>query len=381
MASIDGQQLYRRLERDFDAVRALPVGRAALGLMAVLRCWVDAGNEGRVALSACICHDVVAAVLGAGCEPVFCDADPTDGNVPEWEWERARAAGASVALVVHLYGNPADIGVVRRHFSSPECLVIDDAAQALGSRNASGLVGGQGDVGLLSFGATKHIEVGGAAILFKDSVFADKVARTLESIEVLPEAKRIAIHTRFREHFEAARVRLRSEGEVATAAFYGLLDGYSPSLQVSFPAGADQAASLALDAYPEAREKRMRKSAAWRTGLAGSGLIPVGMGAGAVPWRYACRLPGIDWRSQHRLGEAMRTLGLHVSHWYLPAHWMCARAPRILLGTERLAREVFQFWVDERTSLETIEGGAAEVCAITRSFNLRKQEIDDAGAE
>jgi hypothetical protein len=373
MACTDDQQIYRRLESDFNIARVLPAARAALGLMAVLRCWVDAGNAGRVALSASVCHDVVAAVLGAGCEPVFCDIDPADGNVPEQEWVRARATGASAALVVHLYGNPADISVVRRHFPSSDCLVVDDAAQALGSSNAVGPVGGQGDVGLLSFGATKHIEVGGAAILFRDSVFADTVARMLASIEILPEAQRLAIYTRFRQRLEAARVRLRREGETAAVAFQGVLDGYFPSLQVPFPVGASHAACLALDTYSQAMEQRMQKSAAWATGLEDSGLVPVGMETGTVPWRYTCRLPGIDWLWQHRLGEEMRSHGLNVSHWYLPAHWMCGHEPRTLPGTECLSREVFQFWVDDHTSLETIEQGAVAVSAITRSFNNKSE--------
>jgi hypothetical protein len=372
MACADDQQLYRRLESDFNSARALPVARAALALMAVLRCWVDAGNPGRVALSASVCHDVVAAVLGAGCEPFFCDIDPADGNVIDQEWARARAAGASAALVVHLYGNPANISAVRRHFSSSDCLVIDDAAQALGSSNAAGLVGGQGDVGLLSFGATKHIETGGAAILFRDSAFADAVARVLASIEIVPEGRRSAIYTRFRQRLEAARARLRSEGDTAAVAFHGLLDGYRPVLQVPFPVGAARAACLAFEAYPRTRELRMQKSAAWASGLRDSGLVPVGMGHGTVPWRYTCRLPGIDWNWQHRLGEEMRSCGLNVSHWYLPTHWMCGHGDRTLPGTERLAREVFQFWVDDRTSLEAIKRGAAAVSAITRSINGKK---------
>lgn len=370
MACTDDQQLYRRLENDFHSARALPAARAALGLMAVLRCWMGAGNAGRVALSASVCHDVVAAVLNAGCEPVFCDIDPTNGNVLEQEWARARAAGASVALVVHLYGNPADISMVRRYFSSSDCLVIDDAAQALGSSNAAGSVGGQGDVGLLSFGATKHIEVGGAAILFKDSVFADTVARMLASIELLPEVQRSAIYTRFRQRFEAARIKLCSEGETAAVSFHGLLDGYFPSLQAPFPVGAAHAACLAFETYPQSMEQRIQKAAAWAAGLEDSGLVPVGMGAGTVPWRYTCRLPSIDWCGQHRLGEEMRSHGLNVSHWYLPAHWLCSHEPRTLPGTERLAREVFQFWVDDHTSLETIERGAAAVYEITRAFKI-----------
>lgn len=368
MACAEDQQLYRRLESEFKVARALPAARAALGLLAVLRCWVDAGNAGNVAVPANVCHDVVAAILGANCRPVFCDIDPIDGNIIDQEWARARLVGASVALVVHMYGNPADLSAVRSHFGAPDCLVIDDAAQALGSTNALGPVGGQGDVGLLSFGATKHIEVGGAAILFQDPAFAIRVESTLASIEVLPETKRLEIYARFRQHLEAARKRMRIEGNTAAIAFQGLLDGYSPLLQVPFPVGASHATFIELDNYAHARMDRLQKSAAWATGLAGSGLVPVGMGAGTVPWRYTCRLPGIDWTWQHHLGEEMRSHGLNVSHWYLPAHWMCDQEPTTFPGTETLAREVFQFWVDGHTSIETIEYAAATVASIVRKF-------------
>ena len=194
----------------------------------------------------------------------------------------------------------------------------------------------------------------------------------LASIKLLPEAQRSAFYSRFRQRFEAARERLSREGEAAAVAFHGLLDGYFPSLQAPFPAGAAHAACLALDTYPQAREQRMQKSAAWAAGLEGSGLVPVGMGAGTVPWRYTCRLPGIDWGWQHRLGEEMRSHGLNVSHWYLPGHWMCGHEPRTLPGTECLSREVFQFWVDNHTSLETIERGSATVSEITKSYKQNR---------
>jgi hypothetical protein len=275
-------------------------------------------------------------------------------------------------VVVHLYGNPVDISVVRRYFTTPDCLIIDDAAQALGSSNDEGLVGGQGDVGLLSFGATKHIEVGGAAIIFRDLAFADTVSHMLASIKPLQEAQRLSIYSSFRQRFESARQRLRCEGAVAANAFNGLLDGYSSSLQAPFPSGAGFAACQAYEKYPQSREQRMQKTAVWATGLKDSGLIPVGMGSGTVPWRYTCRLPGIDWGAQYRLGEEMRLQGLNVSHWYLPAHWMCGYKSRTLPGTERLSREVFQFWVDQDTSLETIENGATVVSGITRLFNSQR---------
>jgi len=370
MLDIEGQKLYRRLEVDFNVERAVPVARAALGLMLVLRVWVEQGNAPLVALSANVCHDVVAAVLGAGCEPVFCDIDLCDAVVPEHEWRRARTLGASASLVVHPYGNPVDMSVVRRQFPASDSLLIDDAAQAFGSMNADGLVGGQGDVGLLSFGATKHIEAGGAALLFKDAAFANRVVQHLATIEQVSEAERLAIYSRFRQRFEKARTSLRRHGETGAQVFDGVLDGYYRSLQIPFPLGAALATNHALAHYSQMRDVRMAKAAGWATGLQGSGLVPVGMGPGSVPWRYCSRLPGLDWNAQHLLGEAMRVHGLNVSHWYLPAHWMCGGQTK-LPGVERLAQEVFQFWVDHGTTMEAIENGAVIVSAIVRSFAAR----------
>jgi hypothetical protein len=309
----------------------------------------------------------VAAILGANCEPIFCDVDPANGSVFDTEWARAREMGASVALVVHLYGNPVDIIWIRRHFSSPNCLVIEDAAQALGAFNATGFVGGQGDVGILSFGKTKHIEIGGAALLFSDSQFAETVADTLKLIAPVTDMARLSISNRFRVRLEVARARLRSEGDAAAIAFHGLLDGYFSSLQIHPPTAIGDAACLALDTYPHARQQRIDKAKAWSDGLAGSGLKPIGMSEGSVPWRYTCRLPGINWDRQFRLGEQMRLLGVNVSHWYLPTHWMCGYGQHTLPGTECLAQEVFQFWVDSRTSLATIKHDAALVATIVKS--------------
>jgi dTDP-4-amino-4,6-dideoxygalactose transaminase len=358
-------RLYRKLERDFNVAQAVPVARAALGLMAVLRTWVSSGNLGRVALPANVCHDVIAAILGAGCEPFFCDIDLLDGNVKESEWARAKNAGSTVALVVHTYGNPVDISVVRRLFSSKNELVIDDAAQALGSKNKYGLVGGQGDVGLISFGKTKHIEVGGAALLFKNTSFANEVIKTLQSIEIVSEAQRHAIYANFRKVFDLARENLRSQLSPNSFAFSRVLDGYAPSLQLDFPKDAANSAYIALENYPKTIELRLEKTALWMSGIDGSRLIPVGMKNGSVPWRFTCRLPGLTWAHQHVLAEKMRAQGLNVSHWYLPGHWLCEGQTSSLPGAEKLAQEVFQFWIDDETSLKDIELSVKVVNEIT----------------
>jgi hypothetical protein len=73
-----------------------------------------------------------------------------------------------------------------------------------------------------------------------------------------------------------------------------------------------------------------------------------------VPWRYACRLPGASWARQNQLAAALRAGVMHVSNWYLPAHWFVGHPVGSLPGVESLAQEVFQFWLDEQTSSDAI---------------------------
>ena len=360
--------LFPRLEAEFDVLRAIPVSRAALGLMAVLEAWIEGGNVGRVALCANVCHDVVAAVLGAGCTPIFLDIDPLNGLVPIKEWARARAEGASVALVVHLYGNPSDVFSVRRYFPESTCLIIDDAAQALGAFNDMGLVGGQGDVGLLSFGASKHISVGGGVIFFKSLPFSLAVQRRLASYSTSLENLQAMVKDDFRRRLENARKSLR-EG-LGISGFNGLLEGYTPSLKVSFSDVVRGSAYLAYDTYEKIRDLRLEKSSVWERVLSDSPFVPVGMRFGSSPWRYTCRLPGLGWVEQHRLSEQIREKGLHVSNWYLPAHWMCGYLMGSLPGVERLAAEVFQFWIDENTLIDQIEASASIVRDLALEIEL-----------
>jgi dTDP-4-amino-4,6-dideoxygalactose transaminase len=314
-----------------------------------------------VALPGAMCHDVVVAVLAAGCEPVFCDIDVVDGLVKESEWARARSLGAEVAIVVHLYGNPARIGAVRSIFSAPGCLIIDDAAQALGSHSQDGLAGAMGDVGLLSFGITKHIAFGNAAVLFRDADFATEVESVLDGFSVEPEEVRHSVIAAFRSRLDFARARLRTEGDSAANAFAGLLEGLDPALYAPLSMGIEDCMRAALKAYPAAARARVAKANIWSRCLAGLGFEPVGMGDGCVPWRYVCRLPDVSWMTQHRVAEAMRAAAMHVSNWYLPAQWFVGQAAGTLPGVERLSREVFQFWVDDSVTHESIVRNAAAV--------------------
>lgn len=345
--------LIPALRQFFGLEHVLPAGRAALGIYAALHAW-SGGRAMTVAVPASVCQDVIAAVQMAGWTPYLCDVDPFTGLVPATEWFKARSAGAIAAIVVHLYGNPANTALVRRIFPAPACLLIDDAAQALGTRTAEGLAGTEGDLGIVSFGGTKHIEVGGAALLCRDARLlreCDIVLGKVIPTDVDAFQKQQAM---FRQRYLAARERLVRNDD--HRGFAGLLDDYAPLLRVDWQAQWGHVIAGLLATYPSALAQRGEKAALWSQAIAGSGLVPVGMSIaqGCAPWRYACRLPGCDWARQRTVGEAMREHGLQVSHWYLPGHWWFGEPHRTLPGSEQLARESFQFWVDERTSKDVI---------------------------
>lgn len=356
------------LESTFEASRAVIVNRCALGLVAVLRCWRHARPKGRVAVGGAICHDVVVAVRAAGCDIVFCDVDIETGLVTQSEWERARAAGADVAVVVHLYGNPARVAPVRALFPAPDCLVIDDAAQALGTESRDGRAGAKGDVGLLSFTRSKHLPLGNAALLFADRRFCAEVESLLSTYEPQAAELRDRLVASFRSRLEHARARLCEEGEQGWRAFQGMLEGMEPLLFTARSPDGAPVLLRALREFPLAATARIAKAALWESSLSGTGLKSVGMGPGCVPWRYVCRLPGLRWGEQRELSDAMRSAGMEVSNWYLPAHWFLGHPAGTLPDVERLSREVFEFWVDESVTPDSIVRNSQAITRIIGSF-------------
>lgn len=349
------KRLIAALQRYTQVEHVLPVGRASLGIYVALKARVKESGA-LVAMPASICQDVLAAVLMADCKPFFCDVELTTGLAKESEWQKAKNAGAKVAIVVHLYGNPADTARIKQMFRSPECLLIDDAAQALGAHKINTMAGTGGDVGVLSFGATKHIDVGGAALLIHDSQLAQRCNEIISSLRASDVATRQRTQRIFRQGYDRAREKLIKNEDYS--GFNGLLEGYAPMLQVPWQDTWSDSILQQIENYPHALSIRREKAELWREGISGTDLIPLGMdvASGCAPWRFACRWVNCKNHDQlHQLGESLRGAGLHVSHWYLPANWWLGMTDQNMHDCTTLARQTLQFWLDDQTSIETIE--------------------------
>jgi dTDP-4-amino-4,6-dideoxygalactose transaminase len=113
------------------------------------------------------------AVVPTGARPVFCDVDPDTACVTA-ETVRAALTPATRAVVaVHLFGNVAPVAEIEA-LGVP---VLEDAAQAAGSRSTAGRPGALGSAATFSFFPSKNLGGfgDGGAITTADGALAERV--------------------------------------------------------------------------------------------------------------------------------------------------------------------------------------------------------------
>lgn len=122
-----------------------------------------------VAVPAYSCYDLVSACVGAGVRVEFYDIDP-DSLTPDWDsLDEAIGRGARVVLAGNLYGLPLDWDALRRRVDSVGGVLVEDAAQGIGSEWAGRPGGTFGDATVLSFGRGKGwTGGGGGALILRD---------------------------------------------------------------------------------------------------------------------------------------------------------------------------------------------------------------------
>ena len=118
------------------------------------------------------------SVLRAGLRPVFADLAPGSFSPGLAQWQAARTPRTRAVLVVHLFGEPLELSELKAWCDAEGLVLIEDCAQAIGARFASGQhVGTAGLAGALSFFPAKNLGAlgDGGACLTQDAALAKRV--------------------------------------------------------------------------------------------------------------------------------------------------------------------------------------------------------------
>jgi dTDP-4-amino-4,6-dideoxygalactose transaminase len=113
------------------------------------------------------------AIPPTGARPVFCDVDPQTFCVTADTVRAALTPRTKAVVVVHLFGNVAPVADIEA-LGVP---VLEDAAQAIGSRDATGRAGALGTAATFSFFPSKNLGAfgDGGAVATRDDDVAERV--------------------------------------------------------------------------------------------------------------------------------------------------------------------------------------------------------------
>ena len=148
-------------------------GTAALHL-ALVAAGVGPGDE--VIIPAFTMIASATAVCYTGAMPVLVDAEPSSWNLDPAEVARKLTPRTKAILPVHIYGHSCDMDALAKAQAGYSALMIEDAAEAIGSEYRGRRCGGLGDMACFSFFANKLITTGeGGMVVTNDAALADRL--------------------------------------------------------------------------------------------------------------------------------------------------------------------------------------------------------------
>lgn len=167
-----------------DHAAALTSGTAAIHL-ALIMLGVKQGDE--VITSTFTFSATVNPIVYQGATPVLVDSESDSWNMDPGLLEEAiedrikRGKRPKAIVVVHLYGMPANLQAIGKIAEQYEIPLIEDAAEALGSKYMGKPLGSFGKMAVLSFNGNKILSTSGGGALLSNDADLIKKARFLST--------------------------------------------------------------------------------------------------------------------------------------------------------------------------------------------------------
>jgi perosamine synthetase len=138
-------------------------------------------------------HATAGAVVMANAVPIFCESDPRTLNIDVQDAARRITPRTKAIVVVHMWGNVADMDAVLELAKAYDLAVVEDCSHAHGATWMGRHVGTLGDVGAFSLQGSKVLVAGeGGMLITNDSDVYDRAL-------VLGSHGRIQLHAHSEE--------------------------------------------------------------------------------------------------------------------------------------------------------------------------------------
>jgi len=117
------------------------------------------------------------AIVAVGAKPVFVDIKPNSLNIDPEKIESAITKKTKAIIVVHLYGVACQIDKIIKIAKRHQLKVIEDCAQAQGTRYKGRVLGTFGEIGCFSFYPTKVLGAfgDGGAVMTNNKSYYEKI--------------------------------------------------------------------------------------------------------------------------------------------------------------------------------------------------------------
>ncbi|UCF96172.1 MAG: DegT/DnrJ/EryC1/StrS family aminotransferase [Spirochaetaceae bacterium] len=110
------------------------------------------------------------AVLHSNGIPVFVDIDPKTHNIDPGKIEEKITEKTKAIIPVHIEGTPADLDEILRIAEKHDLIVIEDAAEAHGTKYKGRNIGTIGDMAIFSLNTTKNLPGGEGGLFVTNNV-------------------------------------------------------------------------------------------------------------------------------------------------------------------------------------------------------------------